>query len=145
MLNLYNKLLLFVVSKMNESETIEFKKPILIGKRGKFPRKISVPATKDVVKENQNVEIVDDITESEETDKSDVQQLAELRLPYTEPEWSGIPGYDTKYSFEVLKAGRIIESIDLLKKSYWVFGRLSNCDMLMAHPTISRYNLTKLT
>lgn len=40
---------------------------------------------------------------------------------------------------EVLKTGKIIENIDLMSKAVWVFGRLENCDISMAHPTVSRY------
>lgn len=42
------------------------------------------------------------------------------------------------YALEVLKSGMIVEKIDLTNKSFYVFGRLSNCDVVMAHPTISR-------
>lgn len=44
----------------------------------------------------------------------------------------------TNYGLEVLKSGMIMETIELTKKAYYVFGRLANCDVVMAHPTISR-------
>ncbi|XP_047118965.1 kanadaptin isoform X2 [Schistocerca piceifrons] len=68
------------------------------------------------------------------------QKLKEksVPLPYKEPTWSGIPEAD--YGFEVLKDGRIIERIELSCKPFYVIGRLSTCDIQMAHPTISRYH-----
>lgn len=61
-------------------------------------------------------------------------------LPYREPEWSGLPESSGKgYSFDVLKNGSIIESVDLMKRPFWVFGRLEGNHICMQHPTISRY------
>lgn len=61
-------------------------------------------------------------------------------VPYKEPDWGGLPECSgKKYSFDVLKAGTIIETVDLMGKSYWVFGRIENCDLCMQHPTISRW------
>lgn len=48
-----------------------------------------------------------------------------------------IPGSD--YALEVLKSGMIIEKIDLTKKPYYVFGRHPNCDVILSHPSTSRY------
>ncbi|XP_055630776.1 kanadaptin [Toxorhynchites rutilus septentrionalis] len=62
-------------------------------------------------------------------------------IPYKEPEWSGICDPAVNYSFEVLKNGVIIETVGQLhRKAFWLFGRLPNCDINMAHPTISRYH-----
>ncbi|XP_060525709.1 kanadaptin [Cylas formicarius] len=62
-------------------------------------------------------------------------------LPYKEPVWSGLPVSNGKpYIFEVLKNGAIIDTVNLMDKSFWVFGRLPNCDICMQHPTISRYH-----
>ncbi|PNF17431.1 hypothetical protein B7P43_G02964, partial [Cryptotermes secundus] len=61
-----------------------------------------------------------------------------LPLPYKEPKWSGIP--NEIYSFEVLKSGKILENVSLNSKPFYVFGRLSTCDIHMAHPTISRHH-----
>lgn len=59
-------------------------------------------------------------------------------LPYKEPKWSGIP--NETYSFEVLKSGKILENVSLNSKPFYVFGRLSTCDIHMSHPTISRHH-----
>lgn len=62
-----------------------------------------------------------------------------LTLSYEEPPWSGIPeSSDRDYSCDVLKNGAIIESINLMKRPYWVFGRLDSSHICMQHPTVSR-------
>uniref|UniRef100_A0A182JTA4 FHA domain-containing protein n=1 Tax=Anopheles christyi TaxID=43041 RepID=A0A182JTA4_9DIPT len=62
-------------------------------------------------------------------------------IPYKEPAWSRKCDPDQDYSFEVEKNGVIIEEIKQLQsKPFWLFGRLPNCDINMAHPTISRYH-----
>lgn len=125
------------MEKMDESE---FKKPILIGKIGKLPRKVTsstIQTNKSIVKVIEP-EVVEEIIECNQSPQQQHQSNLETPLPYTEPEWSGLPDTDTKYGFDVLKSGKIIENVDLSEKPYWLFGRLGNCDMIMAHPTISR-------
>uniref|UniRef100_A0A182M1R7 FHA domain-containing protein n=1 Tax=Anopheles culicifacies TaxID=139723 RepID=A0A182M1R7_9DIPT len=62
-------------------------------------------------------------------------------IPYKEPTWSRKCDPSQEYSFEVEKNGVIIEEIKQLQtKAFWLFGRLPNCDVNMAHPTISRYH-----
>ncbi|XP_050071894.1 kanadaptin [Anopheles maculipalpis] len=62
-------------------------------------------------------------------------------VPYKEPRWSRKCDPAQEYSFEVEKNGVIIEEIKQLQhKPFWLFGRLPNCDVNMAHPTISRYH-----
>ncbi|XP_053674201.1 kanadaptin [Anopheles nili] len=70
------------------------------------------------------------------------QNTAEIPpIPYKEPKWSGKCCSSHEYSFEVEKNGVIIEYIkELESKPFWLFGRLPNCDVNMAHPTISRYH-----
>lgn len=120
----------------------EFKKPILIGKIGKLPRKINKSTLNEVQQPNKLVN-VEDNDQNDEPDEKEINQQPSKQntdnpLPYKEPVWSGLP--EENYGFEVLKSGQIIENIDLSHKSFWVFGRLGNCDMIMAHPTISRYH-----
>lgn len=70
----------------------------------------------------------------EEDDKSSKKDVS-----YKEPEWGGIPATVNKnYTLEVLKSGSIIEVVDLMSKSYWIFGRAKNADVIMQHPTVSR-------
>lgn len=62
-------------------------------------------------------------------------------VPYREPAWSQKCDPALNYGFEVLKNGVIIEEVKQLQnKPFWLFGRLPNCDINMAHPTISRYH-----
>lgn len=65
-----------------------------------------------------------------------------LASQYREPNWSSKPTAEVKYCFEVLKNGQIIEMIkDLESQSYWMFGRLPQNHISMAHPTVSRFHL----
>jgi hypothetical protein len=59
-------------------------------------------------------------------------------IPYKEPSWSGTA--DEPYNLELLKSGCIISTKYLTKKPYYLFGRLPNCDIVMEHPSISRYH-----
>lgn len=139
-----------------------FKKPqLIIGpRRGKGVGKVR---SIDVMPQEQSIE-TEDIESAPDTDSSThdiaavdpnilknpdsktssavspAQKITEslIPLPYKEPNWSGIP--NEAYSFEVLKSGKILENINLSSKSFYVFGRLSTCDIHMAHPTISRYH-----
>nr|XP_040224057.2 kanadaptin [Anopheles coluzzii] len=62
-------------------------------------------------------------------------------IPYKEPSWSRKCDPSQEYSFEVEKNGVIVDKIKQLQsKPFWLFGRLPNCDINMAHPTISRYH-----
>lgn len=73
--------------------------------------------------------------------KGPAQQLIEnqMPLPYKEPPWSGLPQTNgNEYVFEVLKSGTIVERINLMPKPFWAFGRSTNCEIYMAHPTVSR-------
>ncbi|XP_038654981.1 kanadaptin [Scyliorhinus canicula] len=59
-------------------------------------------------------------------------------LPYVEPSWGGLA--ESPYSFEILKNGSIVSDIGLNSKSFFVIGRLPNCDVPLEHPSISRYH-----
>ncbi|XP_066991440.2 kanadaptin [Anabrus simplex] len=138
----------------NKSEV--FKKPLLfVGPRkGKVVGKIravnrpsddsqgdsdSVPDSSDYIKTEEREE--DTVPETKQQNKlSPAQKLKDIAvpLPYKEPNWGGIP--EEHYAFEVLKSGSILENIDLSSKSFYVFGRLSTCDVRMAHPTVSRFH-----
>ena len=64
--------------------------------------------------------------------------LKDVPLSYIEPPWSG--QCTAAYSFDILKSGKIIDSLDLTSKSFYVFGRLKSCDVPMDHPSLSRYH-----
>ena len=61
-------------------------------------------------------------------------------LKYKEPWWSATPPADKDFSLEVLKNGCIISTLDLNDKAYHVFGRLPLCDVVLEHPSVSRYH-----
>ncbi|GJQ69064.1 hypothetical protein Trydic_g6228 [Trypoxylus dichotomus] len=130
-----------------ETEKPLFKKPLLIGKVGKFPKKVVKKGAEQKAEsglEKNSVDVQNEkINEGEVSvnTNEDIVEEKQLPLPYKEPAWSGLPVSEGKhYKLEVLKLGSIIETIDLMGKPYWVFGRLNNCDVSMAHPTISRYH-----
>lgn len=58
-------------------------------------------------------------------------------VPYKEPPWSGEPSKE--YSFQVLKSGVIVSNFPL-EKPYTVIGRKEDCDIVLDHPSISRYH-----
>ena len=60
-------------------------------------------------------------------------------LPYTVPHWSGKP-CGQAFSLSVIKNGTIIQKIDISHKSYIVFGRIDSCDVILEHPSASRYH-----
>ncbi|KAI8987731.1 SMAD/FHA domain-containing protein [Mycotypha africana] len=61
------------------------------------------------------------------------------KLPYEKPSWSAKPTFN--YSLEVLKNGASIETIKGSEnKEFVTIGRLPICDILMEHPSISRYH-----
>jgi len=150
------------VSGCGSLSTDVFKKPQLIvgPRRGKAVGKIrsmdtkpheystqtedkgSVPDTNFSVSDYVETE-VNDVKNPETQISSAVSPAQKIKensvpLPYKEPKWSGIP--NEPYDFEVLKSGKILESVNLNSKPFYVFGRLSTCDIRMAHPTISRYH-----
>ncbi|XP_026462542.1 kanadaptin-like [Ctenocephalides felis] len=131
-----------------ESAETEFKKPTLIGKVGKLPRKlkpvdeqINRPQPQKIVEiepeakvEDKNVEVV------VEPKQVNADPLKPVTNSYKEPKWSQIPDETDKFHLEVIKSGVILETKSLNQKAYWTFGRLPDCDYILAHPTISRYH-----
>ncbi|XP_050678448.1 kanadaptin [Leptidea sinapis] len=132
------------IENKEQSVQMEFKKPVLVGRIGKLPKKAK--------QENENTRAVNEvkvITKNEapapQSSKSSLPPevlLKELStpIPYKEPKWSGLCPDGTEYALEVIKSGMILDKVELTQKPYYVFGRLANCDVVMAHPTISRHH-----
>ena len=59
------------------------------------------------------------------------------KCPYEEPSWGGTP--ETVYKVVVLRSG-VIVSEKKLNKSYVVVGRHQDCDIILEHPSISRFH-----
>ncbi|CAH1407547.1 unnamed protein product [Nezara viridula] len=124
----------------NESEakneaTEVFKKPVFIG-----PRKgTKVSIKKSVNKSSTSEETVEDFFEGPNVIELQPEPISNFpSLPYSEPNWKGLPNDD--YFLEELKSGVIQKRMNLRKKSFVVFGRIDSCDVVMAHPTVSRYH-----
>nr|CAG4640672.1 EOG090X026V [Eulimnadia texana] len=114
----------------SSSSSAAFKKPVLIGKR---PGNIAKPKTAPkITTEEKPVE------KTIESDKPPAKSNIQVEVPYKEPAWSGL--CDKDYSLEILKTGTIVATQDLTKKPFIVFGRLSNCDIVLEHPSSSRFH-----
>lgn len=104
----------------------------------------------DIAIGNENVdkiaEMTDDqgtivpqrITELSMLSPAEQAKHTQIALPYLEPKWGGRA--QKYYYFEVLKNGKIIDNIKLDEKSFYVFGRLPQCDVTMEHPSLSRHH-----
>lgn len=96
-------------------------------------------------KQNETYETENKVEEDNEkvTNKFDnlspAEKLKESQtpIPYKEPSWGGLS--KDKFSFEVLKNGVIIDTIDLTK-SFYLIGRLPSCDITLEHPSLSRHH-----
>ncbi|XP_074065912.1 kanadaptin isoform X1 [Macrotis lagotis] len=58
--------------------------------------------------------------------------------PYQEPPWGGPPA--APYSLETLKGGTVLGTRSLEGRSRCVFGRLPGCDVVLEHPSVSRFH-----
>lgn len=96
------------------------------------------PDSSDNAETDPNIVINSETKISSAVSPAQIIKESSIPLPYKEPKWSGIP--NKTYSFEVLKSGKILESVSLNSKPFYIFGRLSTCDIHMTHPTISRYH-----
>ncbi|XP_068621884.1 kanadaptin [Battus philenor] len=122
-------------------ERTEFKRPVLVGRIGKLPKKATVECDKANIQSTEE----HSKTLSETNLKNSLPPAVSMKeqstpIPYKEPKWSGVCPDGSDYALEVLKSGMIMEKIDLITKPFYVFGRLANCDVVMAHPTISRHH-----
>ncbi|XP_053658177.1 kanadaptin [Anopheles marshallii] len=118
------------------AESANFKVPSVDQKLLTKLRKSGLPASVSKV----NIAVPTKV-EPESADKFEQNTVEIPPIPYKEPVWSQKCDPSQEYSLEVEKNGVIIEEIKQLQsKPFWLFGRLPNCDVNMAHPTISRYH-----
>nr|CAG4634644.1 EOG090X026V [Alona affinis] len=129
----------------------EFKKPVIIGKRPGVQKTIPVKEREVDQSLNNNpklteTEVVNSKESSVSSDKKTVGK-EKISCPaavadvanYREPKWSGLCG-TTKFGLEILKNGIIIQHLDLALKAYFVIGRLPVCDIVLEHPSVSRFH-----
>ncbi len=116
-------------------------------------KKVSVEkqkrTTESDVKAEKDIKKVSDNEDGDTNAIENIKELPSLKLkskspsikpsiPYTAPDWSETsPG---NYYFDVLKGGVMKNTIDLDKKPFYLFGRMEGCDVIMEHPSISRYH-----
>lgn len=67
--------------------------------------------------------------------------VPEATLDYEEPKWSSKPSDDENYYLEVIKNGTQMENIELKDKNFFSFGRYNKCDIVLEHPSLSRFHL----
>ena len=77
--------------------------------------------------------------------KSPAEVLKERSEPlptvdYIEPEWAGKPPENSKYYLEELKGGTIVSKHLLGNKGHYIIGRFKTCDILLQHPSLSRFH-----
>ncbi|KAK6746084.1 hypothetical protein RB195_012289 [Necator americanus] len=102
-----------------------------------------------------NFGVVEDITREtampEEEPHSPVERavveakisITHPALHYTAPPWASVPDPGQGYKLEVVKNGAVVDTIDLdvrKHETFVVIGRLPNCDVVLDHPSISRYH-----
>lgn len=75
----------------NKNEDIEFKKPVLVGRIGKLPKKVKQEADnlKEPKTEEPNTQTSEPIAKSSLPPAVLIKELA-TPIPYKEPKWSGI-------------------------------------------------------
>lgn len=82
-------------------------------------------------------------TDTDGTVNSQKLNLANVpSCPYKEPKWSMPPSNpDLNFHFEILKQGQIVTIVEKLQsKAFWTIGKLPTNDIVMEHPTVSRYH-----
>lgn len=127
-----------------------FKEPVLIAAPRILKKKTgkTAEAFRDLVEITNDKEKICDKTENK-TGAYEVKRFKyatpaeqiktqDIPIPYKEPSWGTLCTED--YSFEVIKNGIVIDTLDLRTKSFFVFGRLPSCDITMEHPSLSRYH-----
>ena len=62
------------------------------------------------------------------------------KCDYLEPPWSAVPNENDNYFLECIKNGTKLENIDLNKKSFYSIGRYYTCDLMLEHPSLSRFH-----
>lgn len=125
--------------KGEENEQIQFKKPVLLltGPRKGSHKFTQIKANDGGVKHEYPLPVGDEKTKKLTKSPAESLQDSNTPLPYKEPKWSLLP--TGKYTLEVLKSGTIVETYNLTE-NFFVFGRSTTANCVLAHPSISRYH-----
>ncbi|EOY19164.1 SMAD/FHA domain-containing protein, putative isoform 2, partial [Theobroma cacao] len=59
-------------------------------------------------------------------------------VPYAIPQWSEPPSHH--FFLEVLEEGCVIDQLKVYEKGAYMFGSVDLCDVVLEHPTISRFH-----
>lgn len=117
----------------------EFKVPSIESKVKFVPRKSKEPES-DVSSADNEAKKDDPMPNVKPIVRTPTAKTS-ANCPYKEPKWSMCPDQTHSYSFEVLKSGQIVDNVrDLQSRAFWSMGKLLDNNIIMAHPTISRYH-----
>lgn len=121
----------------------EFKVPTFEPKLKAVPKKTTTDE-QSVDAESKEIISVPTATAPKESERAKCEtdlKKTVPKCPYVEPKWSRPPQSSLAYNFEVLKGGQIVENMkNLQDKPFWTIGKLPGNDIVMAHPTISRFH-----
>jgi len=141
-------------SKVEESSVIEIEKEEEQKSNNKKDRHVfavpGLPALNAIKKpEDDDKQVKDSDADDEirtevivEKPKQSSTASSAKKCPLEEPPWGGVVSQDLKlpYSMTILKDGTVKDTVDLTKKSRFVFGRNDDCDVRVEHPSCSRYH-----
>ena len=161
---IFNSIVITVSKEMDDSAEAEvfnrsqdnsgmpvFKKPVIVGKRPGIS-KLPVPAEEKKLEDSPSSTISKQAA-IEPANSKDMLVKADKKIEssnkvaggptvdvvnYKEPKWSGLCG-DTTFSLEIIKNGIIVQNEDLTLRPYFVIGRLPACNIVLEHPSVSRY------
>lgn len=117
-------------------DTSNFKLPSLDSKVKFIPKR-----TKNEAETSLPDDSLDTPPEAPKSHKPPTKCPPSIPCPYTEPTWSAAPDPENEYSIEMLKNGQIVETVSgLEQRPFWLIGKLPDNQIVMAHPTISRFH-----
>ena len=121
-------------------QDIKFVSPTFTVPKRSKPKKTGEEKNKKGPESNNSNDSSDEKSENanELSKKEESTASKSLEIPFKPPAWCCV--CNKNYSFEILKSGVMKGEIDLTEKPCYIFGRLDGCDVIMEHPSISRYH-----
>ena len=118
------------IGNANDVRTGDFVVPLI-------PSKSKDPSATNISNNTETTGKNDSNTESE----GKVAEKDKKEFPLQEPVWGGLPeSSEVPYSLTILKDGIVKNTVDLSTNSRFTFGRHDNCDVVVEHPSCSRYH-----